>query len=826
MSAEEFDGQEPLPFALEVEGERGAFAAPPVPLTPLVGRQSAAATIADLLRNNDVRLVTLIGPGGVGKTRLALHVLIERDLAAAFADGTIFVSLASVSDPALVLPTIAQAIALRDSGDRSLLDRLRDVLGDRRLLLVLDNVEQVVGAGPEIASLLADCPGVRVLATGRVPLRISGEHEFLVPPLALPDLDHLPAVSDLATTEAVELFVQRAQAVRPDFALTNANAAAVAGICARLDGLPLAIELAAARVKVLSPSALLARLTNRLQVLTGGARDLPDRLRTMRGAITWSHDLLSADEQTLFRHLAAFVGGCTLEAAEAVCGAANDAETNDSCPPLPDILDGLASLVDKSLLRQEDGPGGEPRFRMLETIQEYGLERLAASGEEAAVRRRHAAWCLALAEQADPALVGPDQDFWMDRLETEHGNLRAALGWVMETGDAETGLRLTGALWWFWQIRGYLGEGRAWLDRAITLGRRTNGGAGISSLPGVRALVGASMLAGLQQDDEEATALAEEALAVARQIGDQEGIARALFVRSFAAGGRGDQAAASADAAAALDLFRDLGDAHWIAFALNRLGIETYEQGDLTAAAGRYEEALDRWRRIGNSWGIATALTNLGLVARADGDDQLAAERYQEALVLCWRQRDQWGLVELLVALADIASLQGRADQTELAARLLGAADTVRMRAGLILQPYMRANADRAEAALRARMGDGGYRTAWNAGREMPLAEAIVAASAVASSPLAGRSHGAGGASRGVTPLAEAVELTSRERDVLRLLVDGRSSREIAAELFISHRTVTTHVTNLLAKLGVDSRAAAVAFAFQHHLFEDKPHRS
>ncbi len=826
IAAEEFDGQEPLPFALEGEGERGAPATPPMPLTPLVGRESAAATIADLLRSDDVRLVTLIGPGGVGKTRLALHVLIECDLAAAFADGSIFVSLASVADPALVLPTIAQAIALRDSGDRSLPDRLRDVLRDRHLLLVLDNVEQVAGAAPEIASLLADCPGVRVLATGRVPLRISGEFEFPVAPLALPDLDHLPAVSDLAETEAVELFVQRARAVRPDFALTEANAAAVAGICARLDGLPLAIELAAARVKVLSPSALSARLTNRLQVLTGGARDLPDRLRTMRGAIAWSHDLLSPEEQTLFRHLAVFVGGCTLEAAEAVCGAADDAEPRDSCPPLADILDGLTSLVDKSLLRQEDGPGGEPRFRMLETIQEYGLERLAASGEEAAVRRRHAAWCLALAEQAEPALVGPDQDLWMDRLETEHDNLRAALGWTTETGDAETGLRLTGALWWFWQIRGYLGEGRAWLDRTIAEGRRGNGRGGMRSTPGVRALAGASLLAGLQQDDEDATALAEEALAVAREISDREGIARALFMRSFAAGGQGDHTTAIADAAAALDLFRDLGDDHWIAFALNRLGIETYEEGKLAGAAACYEEALGRWRRLGNSWGIATALTNLGLVARADGDDRLAAERYQEALLLCWRQRDQWGLVELLVALADIAASQERVDQADLATRLLGAGDAVRERAGLILQPYMRTNADRAEATLRARLGDGGFRTAWNVGREMPLAEAIVAASAVASGPIGGKSQGAEGVRRGPTSSAETVELTSRERDVLRLLVDGRSSREIAADLFISHRTVTTHVANIFAKLGVDSRAAAVAFAFQHQLLEDTPGRS
>ncbi len=826
MAAEEFDGQEPQAFSLDVEGERSALAATPVPLTPLVGRQPAAAAIVDLLRGDDVRLVTLIGPGGVGKTRLALHVLIERDLVAAFADGTIFVSLASVTDPALVLPSIAQAIALRDSGDRSLPDRLRDVLRDRHLLLVLDNVEQVVGAAPEIASLLADCPSLRVLATGRVPLRISGEHEFPVPPLALPDLAHLPPVKDLAVTEAVDLFVQRARAVKPDFALTSANAAAVAGICARLDGLPLAIELAAARVKVLSPSALLARLTNRLQVLTGGARDLPDRLRTMRGAIAWSHDLLSPEEQTLFRHLAAFVGGCTLEAAEAVCGGANDATGDDSCPPLPDILDGLTSLVDKSLLRQEDGPGGEPRFRMLETIQEYGLERLAASGEEASVRRRHAAWCLTLAEQAEPGLVGPDQDGWMDRLETEHDNFRAALGWAMETGDAETGLRLTGALWWFWQIRGYLGEGRAWLNRTITGGRRVSGGAGIRSTFGVRALAGASLLAGLQQDDEDATALAEEALAVAREIDDREGIARALFMRSFAAGGQGNHTAASADAAAALNLFRELGDTHWIAFSLNRLGIETYEQGDLAAAAARYEEALDHWRRRGHSWGIATALTNLGLVARAHGDGRLAAERYQEALVLCWRQRDQWGLVELLVALADIAASQERSDQADLAARLLGVADAVREQAGLILQAYMRTNADRAEANLRARLGNDEYQTAWNTGRETPLSEVIAAASAVASGPLGGNPTGTAAVRQGPMTPAEAIGLTPRERDVLRLLVEGRSSRDIAAELFISHRTVTTHVANIFAKLGVDSRAAAVAYAFQHHLLEDQPSRS
>src|SRR6266567_2836174 len=389
----------------------------PAQLTPLIGRRQEVAEVWALLQRPEVSLVTLTGIGGVGKTRLSLQV--ATDLLDDFADGVCFVPLAPISDPDLVVPTIAQALGIKEIGERLLLDLLKAYIQDKRLLLLLDNFEQVLPAVPELSNLLADCPQLKMLVTSRAVLHIRGEHEFPVPPLALPDLTHLPGSESLLQYAAVALFLQCVQAASPDFQVTPTNTRTIAEICVRLDGLPLAIELAAARSKLLPPQALLTRLAHRLQVLTSGARDAPVRQQTLRNTLAWSYDLLDAEEQRLFRRLSVFAGGCTLEAVEGLSTALGE---------LPaDVLDGVASLMDKSLLRQVEQEGQEPRLLMLATIREYALEALAASGEMESTRQAHAAYYLALAEQAELELGGPQQGAWLDRLEREHDNLREAL---------------------------------------------------------------------------------------------------------------------------------------------------------------------------------------------------------------------------------------------------------------------------------------------------------------------------------------------------------------------------------------------------------------
>ena len=612
----------------------------PMQLTSFLGRQREIAGARQLLL--DGRLLTLTGPGGTGKTRLSLQI--AADATDRFPDGIYFVPLGTISQSDLVLPTIAQAVGLVDPGMHAL-DRLVEHIGERCFLLVLDNFEQVSDAAPQIAELLARAPKISVLVTSRSPLRVYGEREYPVPPLGVPDPKHLPDFEQLSTYESVALFVERAMAVRPDFAVTSSNAPAVAEICVRLDGLPLAIELAAARVRVLSPHAIMERLGDRLRLLSGGSRDLPERQQTLRGAIAWSHDLLNEADQRVFARFSVFAGGATLEAIERVVFDADDAA---------DALDAVASLVDKSLVRQESEPDGEPRFLMLGTIREFANVKLGERGEADQVGDRHAAWVLSLVEDGAASVFGPGQKAILDRYEREHDNIRAALARAIALDQAEMAMRIFTASWRYWQMRGYLAEAREHAERVLALPDCTE-------YPDARAaaLEAAGGIAYWQGDLAAAHVRYGEALELARATGDEARIANATYNLTFAfTVEHEDQVQSRALAQEAVEIYRRLGDEAGIGRALWSLANTYFFFGEFTAGIGPAQEALEIFRRRGDRFMTGWCLYMIGLY-NLTLDRAVMRRSLEEALPLFTEIEDKSGYAMIFDAFAALYWTEG-----------------------------------------------------------------------------------------------------------------------------------------------------------------------
>jgi predicted ATPase/Tfp pilus assembly protein PilF len=716
----------------------------PRQLTSFIGREKEMAEVKRLL--STAFLVTLTGSGGAGKTRLALQVAAA--VVEGFPDGVWLAEFAPITDPALVPKAVASALSVPEQPGREVTETLVDVLRSKALLLVLDNCEHLLAACADLAAaLLRACPQVRILATSREGLGVPGENLWRVPSLSLPDVHRLPPSEDLILYEAVRLFVDRAVATVAGFAVTNENAPAVAQVCQRLDGIPLAIELAAARVKVLAVEQIAARLDDRFRLLTGGSRTVVPRQQTLRAAIDWSYHLLSEPERVLLRSLSVFAGGCTLEAAESVCAGGSTESAS--------ILDLLTSLVDKSLVLTET-QRGEARYRLLETIRQYGWDRLVESKEAGDVRTRHRDWYLDLAERAEPKFRGPEQVAWLERLETEHDNLRTALEWSKaEEGRAEAWLRLAAALHWFWFMRGDFSEGREWLEGALSI--QSNASSSVRA----RALCGAGLLA-LRQGDSKAEMLLQESLALFGKLRDKWGTAYSLHHLAHVAERQGDYERAAALFEESLSLFRE-GENRWgIGLSLHCLGDVTLGRGDYGRAKALLEESLPLCREVGNTFMLAYVLHNLGTVAEKQGDYERATALFEEGLVTArqvgnkyhipnlqcslanvslrrgdyeramtlYRQSlaqrkgigDKPGLVQCLEGLAGVAGAQG---DYEKAARLFGAAEALRETLAVHRAPSDQADHDQRVASTRAALGDAVFAPAWAEGRAMTLEQAI-----------------------------------------------------------------------------------------------------
>jgi predicted ATPase/DNA-binding CsgD family transcriptional regulator len=850
-----------------------------VQLTSLIGREREVAQVSALLQRPDVRLVTLTGPGGIGKTRLGLQVATE--LLDSFANGTYFVSLAPITDPPTVIQTIAHTLGLEHQHVRHHLltehmEYLKAFLHNKQLLLLLDNFEQVVSAALELTELLTTCLHLKILVTSRAVLHIQGEYEFPVPPLALPQRTQLSENEDLSQYAAVALFLERALAVKPDLVVTQANIQAIAAICVHLDGLPLAIELAAARIKLFPPRALLQRMTHRLDILTGGVRNAPVRQQTLRNTIEWSYNLLHAGEQRLFRRLSVFSGSFTLEAVEFLCSTVSD-EAGFA-------LDAVTSLIDKSLLLQIEREGEEPRLLMLETIREYGLEVLAANGEEEKAQQAHIAYFLTLAEKAGQESGGPQQAAWLDRLEREHTNLQAALHWSVAQGrakhDMTVALRLGVALRNFWLVHGPYSEGRNFLEQALAASE------GVAVPLQAKALYTAANLAFILSDHDRAEALCQESLKLFRELEDRPGMAFALYLLAWIS--RDNINVDIAMVEEALELFKAIGDSEYVAWSYYTLGyfdglrgeytkartwieeslflqkeienkrgiafsliawaqIYYYSQsnqaamnelldkslalfielddktgfayakslqgqisliqGNVAKACLLIEESLAIYRELGARQGIAEALRQLARVVTAQGDDTKACTLYEESLAIAREMKMKELIASCLEGFAEVAMIQGK---FAWATQLWGSAEVLREAVSVPIPFVDRANYERLITNVRAQLGDSAFTTLWAEGRTMTPEQVLASSKQEVAQPPT--------AIAAISASSNPAGLTTREMQVLRLVVRGFTNSVIAEELGLSEKTIAHHLTHIFSKTDSENRASAAAYAIRHGL--------
>jgi predicted ATPase/DNA-binding CsgD family transcriptional regulator len=803
----------------------------PAQRSSFVGRELEAFEVSQALATT--RLMTLTGAGGSGKTRLALEV--ARDLIEAYPDGVWLVELAPLSEKELVPKAVAEALGVPERPREPIADTLVEVLGERQLLLVVDNCEHLIEAVAGFADRLLDsCPRVRILATSREALGVEGEIRWDVPPLSMPNPQHTPSSEELEGYESVRLFVERARGRDPTFNLSPRDALTVAKVCGRLEGIPLALELAAAWVGTLSLEQILQRLTDSLGLLTRGGRTAVPRQRTLKGTLDWSYELLSEPERVLFCRLSTFAGGWTLEALEAV-GSGGGIEEGA-------VLDLLTGLVEKSLVMVNRGDEGGVRHRLLEPVRQYALEKLEESGEVEFTKRAHAGYFLALSEEAEPELLGPRENQWYERLEEEHDNIRAALSWALKGADPELGLGLAGAIWWFWHRHGHLSEGLRWLERALARG------VGASAMVRAKALAGIGWLAygqgdlgrmrksakeGLSLSDEAGLGgyhrglflrllgdaswmegdydrtmeLAEESLELSREANDLGGMALSLLQQGTASmWGSGDLGKARAFYEEALAVSRELGSASIFLVCLNSLALPYLLQGDLERAKEFAEEAAALSREAGARTLLPLPLHILGWVALLRGDLGQAEALHKESLSLSGELGDSWGTLELLEGLACIAGAKGEAEK---AARLFGSAEALREAMGVGPWAALRTLEERYLVGARSRLKEGAWRRAWGEGYAMSMGAAIEYALSEEEPSTTTLSSAAPERPAGLTP---------REMEVLGLVAEGLTNPQVAQKLFLSPRTVQRHLNSVYRKLGVNSRTAATHLALEHDL--------